>query len=205
MSVKAILFDADGVVQSTPAGWKAQLGAQLDGADVDAILIELAEAETAALDGSIGFPDTAARVLAHWQREHCLEVVLSSWQHVEADPIVLSAVARLRSEGFGCFLATNQTFFRTEHMRQSMGYGDVFDGQFYSCELGVAKPDRRFFTTILKRLAVSAGQVLFLDDSAANVGAAAELGIRSALYPRNQSQLLASILAAEGMPLDQGR
>jgi putative hydrolase of the HAD superfamily len=201
--VEAILFDADGVVQSTPPGWQAQLGAQLEGVDVEEILIELAAAETAALDGATDFPETASAVLSRWRRDHCLDAVLSSWQQIEADQVVLDIIAELRAKGVRCFLATNQTFFRAKHMRKFLGYSQVFDGQFYSCELGAAKPDRLYFTTILDELALPPQRVLFLDDSAPNVEAAAGLGIRSALYPRGQSQSLASILAAHGVRLRQ--
>ena len=31
-------------------------------------------------------------------------------------------------------------------MRESLGYDEVFDDLFYSCELGVAKPDPAYFT-----------------------------------------------------------
>jgi putative hydrolase of the HAD superfamily len=58
----------------------------------------------------------------------------------------------------------------------------VFDHQFYSCELGVSKPDPKYFAEILDRLSVSPEQVLFIDDIEANVKAAEGVGIHAKTF-----------------------
>jgi putative hydrolase of the HAD superfamily len=52
----------------------------------------------------------------------------------------------------------------------------AFDYRFLSFELGMVKPDPEIFETVAARLPVGAGQVLFLDDNAVNVDAAAAAG-----------------------------
>ena len=61
-------------------------------------------------------------------------------------------------------------------------YDAHFDEQFYSCEIGVAKPDPAYFATVLERLQTPADQVVFIDDSPANIEAARKIGIDARLY-----------------------
>jgi len=71
-------------------------------------------------------------------------------------------------------------------MRKVLQYDRHFDEQFYSCELGVAKPDGAYFTAILDRLALSPDRVLFIDDNAKNVEAARAVGLTAWVYTANQ-------------------
>jgi putative hydrolase of the HAD superfamily len=67
-------------------------------------------------------------------------------------------------------------------MHEDLGYGQLLDGAFYSYELGVAKPDPAYFTTILDRLDVPGGQVLFVDDRLDNVESARSIGLRAEVW-----------------------
>ena len=53
----------------------------------------------------------------------------------------------------------------------------------YSCTLGAAKPDPRYFTAVLSLAGVSADEALFVDDNAENIAAARALGIRVLHHP----------------------
>lgn len=59
---------------------------------------------------------------------------------------------------------------------------DHFDHCFYSCEVGFRKPDLAYFEAIMNRLALSAGECLFIDDSEANVESARTAGLVSVQY-----------------------
>jgi HAD superfamily hydrolase (TIGR01509 family) len=48
----------------------------------------------------------------------------------------------------------------------------------FSSQLGLAKPDPRIFEVAAQRLGVSAREVVFVDDNAANVQAARTAGMR---------------------------
>lgn len=53
---------------------------------------------------------------------------------------------------------------------------DAFEFRFLSFELGLVKPDRAIFEAVEAALPAPAGRVLFLDDNAVNVDAAASFG-----------------------------
>ena len=60
-----------------------------------------------------------------------------------------------------------------------------------SHEVGVLKPDARIFNTALERAGVEAERALFVDDQAANVAGARELGIDSFNYLLRNSRPVA--------------
>jgi len=53
-----------------------------------------------------------------------------------------------------------------------------FDALFFSCEIGLCKPDSRVYEHVLRELGADPHETLFIDDREANIRAAAALGIR---------------------------
>jgi HAD superfamily hydrolase (TIGR01509 family) len=80
-------------------------------------------------------------------------------------------------------LATNQQNLRGRYMRTSLGFEKIFDEQFYSYEVGFAKPEAGYSKAIMDRIAVAPDRVLFIDDHEGNVAGAREIGIHSELFP----------------------
>ena len=64
-------------------------------------------------------------------------------------------------------------------MSDTFGYKEVFDAEFYSCRLGVAKPDAAYFLAILNDLQVRPDRALFIDDRQENVHAARGVGLHA--------------------------
>lgn len=60
---------------------------------------------------------------------------------------------------------------------------NLFDSMAISYEVGVVKPQAEIFTTCCKRIGVSLGQCLFVDDSEVNLEAAEKLGMKALYYP----------------------
>ena len=84
-------------------------------------------------------------------------------------------------------------------MRDAMGFGRMFDGLFYSCELGLTKPRRGFFDAIAERIAHEPGRLMFWDDDEANVSAAHAAGWQAEVYlDYQQFNARMSRLRAEG-------
>lgn len=183
--IRWVLFDADGVLQRMPADWQQRIEPLLgDAPDESMLAIVTAEAE--ALTGA-DFRALLAEVL-HQRGLACdPEDLLAFWRMIEVDQPMMARVADLRAAGIGCALATNQQHIRVDYMRGLRDYQGVFDAQFYSAELGVAKPDPAYFTAILERLQLPADQVLFLDDRADNVAGAQAAGLQATEFAQHQS------------------
>ncbi|MEO7061017.1 MAG: HAD-IA family hydrolase [Lapillicoccus sp.] len=179
--VRAVLFDADGVVQSSSLGWREDLAA-MAATDPDGFVAALHAAEVGPIRGDGSFHDTATAVLERFGVTRPVDDVLAVWQRLDADAGVLDGIAALRADGVVCALATNQHDVRTRFMREAMGYDTVFDAQFYSSEVGHAKPSAAFFTYIVTTLGLDAAQVLFLDDRADNVEGARSAGLQAEVF-----------------------
>jgi putative hydrolase of the HAD superfamily len=64
-----------------------------------------------------------------------------------------------------------------EHIRERFPWIREASGWILSCEVGLLKPDPRFYTVALERTGLDPGRVVFIDDRAENVEAAARLGL----------------------------
>lgn len=91
------------------------------------------------------------------------------------DGDVLAVVDR---SGVDVVLATNATSRLAEDLER-VGLHDRFRHVVNSSDIGAAKPDEDFFAAALAVADVSAAEAVFVDDSEANVRAAAAMGIRS--------------------------
>jgi putative hydrolase of the HAD superfamily len=203
-SLKAILFDADGVIQRPAIDYASAFAElfTLQRDDAHSLIDEIFAAERPTLTGGSEFAVALEKVLSHRGIAHCLQDVLRIWTSIEPDPAILASIASLRALGILCCLATNQQAHRARHMSEALRYGDVFDFQFYSHSLGVAKPDTHYFRRIIEQLNLDPSDVLFIDDHEPNVTAARKVGLHAALFaapPPNSSAALRMILLRHGV------
>jgi putative hydrolase of the HAD superfamily len=85
-------------------------------------------------------------------------------------------------------------------MHDERRYGDWFDQTFYSCDLGLAKPDPAYFTAILTTLDRPATSTLFIDDNEANIKGARDAGLHAELYDLTEGhEVLRDLLAKYGL------
>jgi HAD superfamily hydrolase (TIGR01509 family) len=141
-------------------------------------------------------------VLRQFEISAPLEEVIDRHFWIEVRPPMLAAVRAVRDLGLHCGLATNQQNLRGTYMRKSLGFETIFDEQFYSFELGFAKPDAGYFQAIMDRISVAPNRILFIDDHDGNVAGAREIGIHSELFPPDGGvAALTPILARYGIQL----
>lgn len=177
--IRAVLFDCDGVLQRPANAWTREIGAAtgLAGDSLTSFLADVSAAEQFVLNGSQPFAGPLAGVVERWGLPVRADDLLHVWQHLVVEPRMLDAVRALREHGLTCAIATNQHRERAAYMRRELGYEQLFDAMFVSAELGAAKPDPTFFRHVVERLGLPAGQVLFVDDVAANVESARSVGL----------------------------
>jgi putative hydrolase of the HAD superfamily len=182
--IKAILFDADGVIQTTHPPFLEKLAAMLPDGDssVEEFVGEVAALERSALTGAGDFAVSLGELLQLHHSPMNTNDALNLLNLVKVDHGVLSAIAEVRRRGVLCCLATNQQRHRAKYMSETLGYHRLFDAEFYSCHLGVAKPDGAYFERILDNIGLDPNQVLFLDDHQANVDAAQLVGLHASVF-----------------------
>jgi putative hydrolase of the HAD superfamily len=70
----------------------------------------------------------------------------------------------------------------SRHVTQSFPSLSTFEYLIYSCDYGSIKPELSIYRNCLELLKVAPQDILYLDDRAENVEAAARLGINSVLF-----------------------
>lgn len=63
-------------------------------------------------------------------------------------------------------------------------FEDYFDKVYYSCRMGLRKPDREIFETVLKENNLKPEETVFIDDSTQHVKGAGNCGINAYLLPK---------------------
>lgn len=99
------------------------------------------------------------------------------WSRMNA--AVIRWVFELRGAGFRCLLISNMSESAYEMIIRERSWSALFEVHIISGLIGVNKPDPAIFEEAFKRTGLSPQEVLFLDDSERNVGAAAELGMHA--------------------------
>ena len=197
-----VLFDADGVLQQAEdADWRARVDRHL-GDRAEEFLASLAELEAPGLTGAGDFTASLSRRLAELGVETDVEELYADvWLAMETLPETMAVVVALREAGVPVHLVTNQHPRRAEHMKATLGYAEAFDTCFYSCDLGVAKPDPAFFSLVADRVGAAPDELLLVDDSRANIAGARDAGLHAEHWHHDEGlPALRRRLAAHGLP-----
>jgi FMN phosphatase YigB (HAD superfamily) len=88
----------------------------------------------------------------------------------------------LHHEGFPLTLLSNMPLELSRHVTKSFPSLSTFEYLIYSCDYGSIKPELAIYRNCLELLKAAPQDILYLDDRAENVEAAARLGINSVLF-----------------------
>ena len=98
------------------------------------------------------------------------------WALWTIDPAVLALIDRVR-ERYRVAMVSNATDVLDTMLAERYGVADRFETIVNSARVGVAKPDPAIYEELLRRVRVEAQEVVFVDDRAENVTAAAAMGM----------------------------
>jgi len=180
MTTDVLLLDADGVIQDIEE-FPLRMQALLQGR---ATLAELLAVESTAITGHIDLTAALSAFLTERGITSTPDDLFAVWQGTRPLPGVLDLIDRARAAGYRVYLATNQQPVRGLFIQENLGYARHFDGEFYSFEMGVAKPDPAYFTHICEALDLEPSRAFFVDDLAANVEGARRAGLHAGHLPR---------------------
>lgn len=202
--IRAVLIDFDGVLRGWPANdhlledsFGLTRGAIRDAAFEPELLLQ---ATTGRLSDE-QWRSKIARQLLDLHEGADVRAAVAQWSGTpgEIDHELLAALRLLKGRLL-LGLLTNATS-RLPQDLQALDLQDFFDGVFNSSEIGHAKPDPRIFRAAMECFRTHPHQVLYFDDSAANVRAAAQLGIQAVLYAGTAS--LRDALSRHGVLLSE--
>ncbi len=149
----------DGRMRGAHGGLEGDLARVLEGCGI--------EADDGVLD------DLARQEYANWARG------------VRLYPDTLPVLEALRTRGVRTAIVSNASREAGSAV-YALGLDRAVDEVVISCDVGLVKPEPEIFRLTLGRVGVAAGQALFVDDLEANLDAARDLGLRTALIDRGR-------------------
>ena len=120
-------------------------------------------------------------VAEHPERRELIEAFHGRWPEMLAGEIpgAVDVLAELRAAGLRLVALSNWSAELFPVARERFDFLAWFEGILISGEVGVNKPNRQIFEHLIERFGIEPATAIFIDDSSANVAAAAALGFRA--------------------------
>jgi putative hydrolase of the HAD superfamily len=184
--IKAILFDADGVVIAGRHKYFSDRLSEEHSIPVEKIMPFFKNEFGLCSVGQADLKEVLPIYLEEWKWKGSIDEFLHYWfaGENELDIQVLNEVDSQREAGIACYLATDQEKYRAAYLMNALDLGDHFDGAFFSCDLGFKKSQSEFFQSIINKLKVNPEEILYWDDDQKNVDVASSLGIQGKFYTK---------------------
>jgi putative hydrolase of the HAD superfamily len=203
LPVRAVLFDIGGVFFPWPQpaffiDWETRLA--IEPGQIHQLLWYGPDIEAANI-GAITAEEycrrTAERLGADEVQTRALIETAFSGEHLNDE--LAAYVRSLHSRVRVAALTNTWSFGRT--LIEQRGITGLFDLIVTSAEEGIIKPHRRIYEVTLERLAVSAAEAIFVDDSDENMRAARSVGMQSILFHSTEQTIteLEILLAQRGI------
>ena len=177
------MFDYGGVVSQPPSPQELASLAGAAGVSVAALqgvywewrrAYDLAELDASGYWRRVG--RSLGRGFSEAEISELIRLDSASWLRLQAGTVAL--IEDLGAAGLPLALLSNAPGELAEAI-SALPVAAYFGHLLFSCQLKLAKPDPECYNRALARLGASAEEVIFIDDRAENVAAAAALGLRS--------------------------
>ena len=134
--------------------------------------------------GKVDLREVIAPFLPDWWWKWSTDEYLEAWFDFENKPDheLIEKIQGLRKKWVKCYVATNQEKYRLDYIRNEMNFGDLFDGIFCSAEMGMKKPDPKYYESIIDTLWVQPSDIMYYDDAEENIEVAKNVGIQAIYY-----------------------
>jgi 2-haloacid dehalogenase len=176
----AVVFDLGGVL----IDWNPRYLYRTlfdDEAEMEAFLAEVTTQEwNAQQDAGRTWSEAVEELAAlHPERRELIAAYWHRWPETLGGPIegTVEILGELRARGVRTYALSNWSAETFPLARPRFPFLEWFDGILISGEAKLVKPDPRIFAHLLEKFGLEARSTVFIDDSEANIRAAAEAGL----------------------------
>lgn len=153
---------------------------KLLGIDAEEFLLDYRHYDFVLMDGTLSCDD----YYRHLEKVFQVKVPgkpFSDFFNPHFNEPMVEIIKKLKAEGNRIICASN-TFEPHWSIIREKGLDKYFDKCYLSHEMGLTKPSKAFFNSILKQENVEPSQVFFTDDYKENIDAASAMGINTFWY-----------------------
>lgn len=111
------------------------------------------------------------------------DVFKATWNEIFTEVPSSVRVLRRIAGRLPMYLLSNTNPWHAAYLETKFDWMQLFEKRFYSCDLGVRKPDPRIYQMALGHAGVPAEHALFFDDRMENVIGAQRVGMRAVQVP----------------------
>ncbi len=104
-------------------------------------------------------------------------------------PYARNFIRTLKENGYKVYLLSNYGERNFAYARENFTFIPEADGQVISYEIKHIKPEKEIYEALTLKYGFSAGEAVFLDDSAANLAGAKEFGFHTILFTEYEKAL----------------
>lgn len=186
MTIKCVIFDADGVVINFEY-FTVELERKY-GISHKNVQPFFKDKFYNCLVGKSDLKTEIKPYLKNWGWKKSVNAFLEFWFKTEDRPNknLIDYIKKIHAKKVVTVLATNQEKYRTRFMANEMNFKNVFHMIISSADAKSKKPHKKFFSFIYKQLKQKYGfkkeEIVFWDDNDKNVSAANKFGFQSFQY-----------------------
>ncbi|MBO7495879.1 MAG: HAD-IA family hydrolase [Salinivirgaceae bacterium] len=186
-----LIFDFGGVILDIDPDLSRHQFVKMLGAE-KATLLETEQLPQLYESGSISRTEFVERINRIAGSHFSEDEILAAWNAMLLNykPQRIEWIKRLHASHRLLMLSnTNDAHFEYFHNKLIAEYGvtfyQLFDHVYLSHEMGMLKPSRKIFETVIAEQHLCPQRTLFIEDTARNAAAAKETGLQTLLIPRN--------------------
>lgn len=186
-----LIFDFGGVILDIDPDLSRHQFVKMLGAE-KATLLETEQLPQLYESGSISRTEFVERINRIAGSHFSEDEILAAWNAMLLNykPQRIEWIKRLHASHRLLMLSnTNEAHFEYFHNKLIAEYGvtfyQLFDHVYLSHEMGMLKPSREIFETVIAEQHLCPQRTLFIEDTARNAAAAKETGLQTLLIPRN--------------------
>jgi len=186
LKISLVLFDIGGVIINWQDSWLYHHVAQKFGIDETKLSKECENEISRLHSGEIQEPEFWKTIGKRINSEELMTINRSFFYEIFKEEIrlnheVLSLAKKIKKRGLKIGVLSNLEK-STNSVLNELGIMDDFEFQFLSHKIGFAKPNKRIFEYVIRKIPFKKNEIIFIDDKPSNVKVATTLGINAIQY-----------------------
>jgi len=184
--IRLVLFDIGGVIINWQDSWLYHQVAQKFGIDETKLSKECENEISRLHSGEIQESEFWKTIGGRIDSEELMTNNTSFFYEIFKKEIklnfeVLSLAKKIKKKGFKIGVLSNLEK-STNLVLNELGIMEDFEFQFLSHKIGFAKPNKRIFEYVIRKIPFEKNEIIFIDDKLSNVNVAKTLGINAIQY-----------------------